>query len=174
MKKSFILVPIVFLIIGALCGWLTCLKNETPIRRDILVKARKYSYDPSVIKVNLNDTLHIKLVSMDVVHGFYVEGYDLDAQISPQIKGFKIRRPSEGYNWKDTTEMVIVTNKTGKFRYRCSHTCGSMHPFMQGELIVKPNVLFNTSIGAVIGFLMGCLVCHSSNVWEKDYGIWYR
>lgn len=157
MKSKFYIIPVVFLFIGALSGWLTCLNNEKPIRRDILVKARKYSYDPSKIEVNKNDTLHIKLVSLDVVHGFYVEGYDVDAQISPQIKGFKIRKPSEGYNWKDTTEMVIITNTTGKFRYRCSHTCGSMHPFMQGELIVKPNILFNTSIGAVIGFLIGML-----------------
>jgi heme/copper-type cytochrome/quinol oxidase subunit 2 len=157
MRNKFYIFPVVFLLIGALSGWLTCLHNENPIRRDILVKARKYSYDPSVIEVNKNDTLHIKLVSLDVVHGFYVEGYDLDARISPQIKGFKIRKPSEGYNWKDTTEMVFVTNKTGKFRFRCSCTCGSMHPFMQGELIVKPNKLFNISVGAVIGFLFGMI-----------------
>lgn len=158
MKRKFLIVPVVFIIIGALCGWLLCVNNEKPIRRDFLVKARKYSYDPAEIEVNKNDTLHIKLVSLDVVHGFYVEGYDIDARVSPQIKGFKIRKPSEGYNWKDATEMVIVTNKTGKFRFRCSNTCGSMHPFMQGVLIVKPNILFNVSIGAVIGFLVGMLI----------------
>ncbi len=138
---------------GILLGW----SFHKPVRHDILIKTRQYSYDPDRIEVNHNDTLHIKLVSMDVVHGFYLENYDIDAEIEPNVKNFKVRHPSQGYNWKETSEIVLVASQRGKFRYRCSHTCGNLHPFMQGMLIVKPNLMLYASIGAIIGFLAGML-----------------
>lgn len=150
--------------LGLLSGW----SFHKPHRHDILIKAKQYSYDPSEIKVNYNDTLHIKLVSLDVVHGFYVEDYDIDAEISPNIKNFKVRHPSAGYNWKDTSEIVIVADKRGKFRYRCSHTCGNMHPFMQGVIIVKPNITLHIGIGIILGFMAGMLLMFYLQIFRTD------
>ena len=158
MKLKSIFIVAIITLLGAGIGIVLSLSWTKPARHDILIKARQYSYDPARIEVNYNDTLHIKLISMDVVHGFYLENYDVDAEVSPNIKKFKVRQPSLGYNWKDTSEIVVIANKRGKFRYRCSHTCGTMHPFMQGELIVKPNILLFTSIGGVIGFLLGMII----------------
>ena len=56
------------------------------------------------------------------------------------------------------TDYKIVTNRTGKFRYRCSVTCGTMHPFMQGELIVKPNNEYALGIGLSLGIFVSMLV----------------
>lgn len=107
--------------------------------RYITIHARQYAYEPPIIRANIGDTLHIRLVSKDVTHGFYLEGHDIDAEIEPENPVFRVRNPSQGYNWRSVSEIVINVQKPGKFRYRCSHTCGFLHPFMQGELIVGPN-----------------------------------
>lgn len=158
MKSKLILIPVILIIVGALSGWLIGLNHIKPKSREILIKARQYAYEPARFEVNKGDTLHIKLVSMDVTHGFFVEGYDLDAEIQANLKTFKVRHPSQGYNWRDADEMLFVADRIGKFRYRCSHTCGTMHPFMQGEMIVKPNSPFHAGVGAIIGFLAGMIM----------------
>lgn len=126
--------------------------------RQFYIKARQYAYDPAKIIVNRGDTLHIRLASLDVVHGFFLEGYDLDARVEPGIAQFKMRRPSEGNEFVDVNEIVLTARKPGKFRYRCSHTCGSMHPFMQGELIVRPNYAFLAGLGGAVGVLISAFL----------------
>ncbi|MHC4497237.1 MAG: cupredoxin domain-containing protein, partial [Planctomycetota bacterium] len=100
--------------------------------RDFNIKARQYAYDPAKIVVNKGDKIRIRLASLDVVHGFFLEGHDIDARVEPGIRQFKMRHPSEGHEFVDVNEIVFTAQNPGKFRYRCSHTCGSMHPFMQG------------------------------------------
>lgn len=156
--KGKIWLPILIAIIGGSIAYFIGHSTPSPIKRDILIKARQYAYEPSKIIVNIGDTLHIKLTSLDVVHGFFVEGYDADAEIYPGNKKFKFRKPSEGYEWEEIEELVLVMNKNGKFRYRCSHTCGTMHPFMQGELIVRPNSPYHAGIGGFIGFVLGIIL----------------
>ncbi len=160
--KTFIL-PVIGTIIGALIGISTTLSSPEPAKKEFLIKARQYAYDPPLIEVNRGDTPLIKLVSLDVVHGFFVEGYDIDAEIYANKKKFNIRHPSQGEEWTEAEEIIIIANKTGKFRYRCSHTCGTMHPFMQGELIVLPNTPYNASVGSVIGLFIGMIVMFFRN-----------
>lgn len=85
--------------------------------------------------MNLGDEVHIRLSSLDVVHGFYLEGYDVDALIEPGKNELKVRHPSSDEEYRSLEEVVFVANRHGKFHYRCSHTCGFLHPFMLGELI---------------------------------------
>jgi len=127
--------------------------------REFLIKARQYAYEPSKITVNKGDEIHIKLSSLDVVHGFYLEGYDIDAQIEPGVQKFKFRHPSLEQDFTDVEEIVFTADRPGKFRFRCSHTCGSMHPFMQGEMVVNPNYPFLAGTGGLVGiFISACVV----------------
>ncbi|MHC4181434.1 MAG: cupredoxin domain-containing protein [Planctomycetota bacterium] len=123
----------------------------------LTVRARQYAYDPAVIRVNRGDTLRLRLISDDVVHGFYLEGHDLDATIFPLEPKLELRRPSRPGEVEQVEEVVLVADREGKFRYRCSHTCGFMHPFMLGELIVGPNRLLPAGIGMTFGILAGGL-----------------
>ena len=49
----------------------------TPQERTFRIDARQFAYSPSELKVNPGDTVNIQLVSTDVVHGLYVDGYNV-------------------------------------------------------------------------------------------------
>ena len=112
------------------------------IEREFNIVARRFAYTPEIIRVNRGDKVTISLQSMDVLHGFYIDGYGIDQDI----------RPGE------TARFTFVANKPGKFPFRCSNTCGVFHPFMIGNLIVTPNYLFPGSIGLCFGLGLATLV----------------
>lgn len=144
-------------------GLLWGMRPVKPQDRIINVEARQYAYDPPVIRVNRGDNITIHLTTKDVTHGFYLEGYDIDAIAKP--KGILYLK----FSWTDeegkeheeydrVDEINFVANKIGKFRYRCSQTCGSMHPFMLGELVVQNNLPYTGAIGLSIGLAAATLI----------------
>ncbi len=125
-------------------------------RRDFVIKARQYAYDPHRIVANQGDEVHIRVAALDVVHGFFLEGYDIEVEMHPGRLPFKMRHPSGEEAFELVEEAVFTADHVGKFRYRCSVPCGSLHPFMLGELIVRPNYPFLASVGGAVGvFLAG-------------------
>ena len=158
-QKAIKVAVAVFVVAGcALVGALIPRPSAAPQERRIKMKARQYAFDPPVLRVNQGDTVRLQISSVDVVHGFYLEGYDIDARIVPQSPYMELSRPSHPEESPQKVDQIVfVANRTGKFRYRCSHTCGTMHPFMNGEMVVAPNRLFGVGIGSAIGFcLAGC------------------
>lgn len=129
-----------------------------PVKREINVSARQYAYSPEKIEVNLGDTLIISLKSEDVTHGFYLEGYGLRAYTRAQFPHFWVQSQDDPEEYEKVESISIIATKSGKFRYRCSITCGSMHPFMQGELIVKPNRVYGASMGLIIGLFFAFVI----------------
>ena len=113
-----------------------------PFERAFRIEASQYAYNPGEISVNPGDTVTIKLVSTDVVHGLYVDGYGVSITADPG----------------QTATLTFVADKLGSFRLRCNITCGAMHPFMIGKLNVGPNAGFYRSIGlsilAVVAFIV--------------------
>jgi len=112
----------------------------TPQERTFRIEAGQFAYSPSELKVNPGDMVNIQLVSTDVVHGLYVDGYDISIEADPG----------------QTRTLSFVADKSGSFRFRCNVTCGAMHPFMIGKITVGSNNWLYRSIGlailAVIGF----------------------
>jgi len=106
------------------------------------IEAGQFAYSPSVLKVNPGDTVNIQLVSTDVVHGLYVDGYDISIEADPG----------------QTATLTFVADKPGSFRFRCNVTCGAMHPFMIGKLIVGSNDWFFRSIGLATLAVIGVVV----------------
>lgn len=94
-----------------------------PVERTFRVEASQYAYSPAEISVNPGDTVTIELVSTDVVHGLYVDGYGVSVKADPGR----------------TATLTFVADKAGAFRLRCNVTCGAMHPFMVGKLNVGSN-----------------------------------
>jgi heme/copper-type cytochrome/quinol oxidase subunit 2 len=81
------------------------------------------------------------LQASDVVHGLYLDDYGIDVRFEPGV----------------SEQVEFVADKTGKFRYRCSVACGALHPFMIGELIVRPNLPFFRAVGLVLLALVATL-----------------
>ncbi len=94
--------------------------------RPLEIRAKKFSYNPNIIKVNKGDVVKIRLISEDVHHGFYLDGYSVQTSAHPGQDG----------------NVKFVANKTGRFSFRCSVTCGEFHPYMVGYLVVGPNSRF--------------------------------
>ncbi|PKN90725.1 MAG: cytochrome C oxidase subunit II [Chloroflexi bacterium HGW-Chloroflexi-6] len=103
---------------------------STPINRSFRVEASQFAYQPGEINVNPGDRVTIELVSTDVVHGLYVDGYGLSVKADPG----------------QTATLTFVADKAGAFRLRCNVTCGAMHPFMIGKLNVGANTWLYRSI----------------------------
>jgi heme/copper-type cytochrome/quinol oxidase subunit 2 len=151
-------VALALLVVGtpAALGWAFGSRAAPPRERTVEVMARSYAFDPPVLRVNRGDTLRLRFASVDVVHGFYLEGHDLDVTITPLRRQVEVRRG--GAPAERMEEVVLTAERSGKFRYRCSQTCGAMHPFMVGELVVAPNRLFPGAAGLAVGLLGGALL----------------
>jgi heme/copper-type cytochrome/quinol oxidase subunit 2 len=113
-----------------------------PQERIFRIEARQFAYSPSELKVNTGDTVTLELVSNDVVHGMYLDGYGLSVEADPG----------------QTPTLTFVADKTGSFRFRCNVTCGAMHPFMIGKLTVGTNGWLFRAIGLAAVAVLGVII----------------
>jgi heme/copper-type cytochrome/quinol oxidase subunit 2 len=118
------------------------IRHVPPQERIFRVEAGQFSYSPSEFQVNPGDRVTIQLVSTDVVHGLYVDGYGISVEADPG----------------QTATLTFTADKSGSYRVRCNVTCGAMHPFMIGKLNIGRNEWLYRSIGlaalSLIGFFL--------------------
>lgn len=113
-----------------------------PQEKIFRIEARQFAYSPYSLMVQPGDIVTIELVSTDVVHGLYIDGYDVAVEADPG----------------QTAAMTFTANKPGSFRFRCNITCGAMHPFMIGKLTVGTNGWLYRSAGLAVVAVLGTLV----------------
>ena len=109
-------------------------RAAAPEERTIRIEANSFEFTPGEIRVNQGDTITLEVVSRDVVHSVYVDGYDVQVVADPG----------------QTARLTFVAGRPGVFRLRCSVTCGALHPFMIGKLHVGANGLFVRAIGLAL------------------------
>jgi heme/copper-type cytochrome/quinol oxidase subunit 2 len=95
----------------------------TPTQRTFRIDAKRFEYNPAILKVNPGDQVTIELVASDVVHGLAIDGYNLETSADPG----------------KAASLTFVADQQGTFRFHCTITCGNMHPFMTGKLEVGQN-----------------------------------
>jgi heme/copper-type cytochrome/quinol oxidase subunit 2 len=115
---------------------------SSPQERTFRIDAHQFAYSPSEIRVNPGDAITIELVSTDVVHGLYLDGYDISVEADPG----------------QTAVLRFIADKTGSFRFRCNVTCGAMHPFMIGKLTVGSNQWLYRSMGLAVLAITGVAI----------------
>jgi heme/copper-type cytochrome/quinol oxidase subunit 2 len=108
--------------------------SRTPQKRLIRIEASSFQFTPGQIHINPNDEVTVELVSMDVVHGLSLDGYDFELKADPG----------------QTVSATFVADNAGVFRFRCSVACGNLHPFMIGKLQIGPNQLIIRGIALLI------------------------
>jgi cytochrome c oxidase subunit 2 len=100
----------------------------------VTLTAEQFAFDAPVLQVNRGDRVILTLQASDVVHGFYLDGYNIETRVEPGL----------------SQQVEFVADRVGKFRYRCSVSCGTLHPFMIGELVVGPNLVFARAVGLTL------------------------
>jgi plastocyanin len=127
---------------------------ETATVRHIAIDARRFGYTPARVVVNRGDTIHLRFSTSDVTHGFRLDGYPIELIARKGVTFQKdFWQKEKGYlktDWNRVSTVKFVAHRTGKFVFRCTETCGNLHPFMTGELIVKPNLPYHLFISLSI------------------------
>lgn len=116
--------------------------SARPTTREVTLVARQFAFEPPVVRVNRGDRVRLTVRAADVVHGLYLDGYAREARVEPGI----------------TQRVEFVADRSGKFGFRCSVTCGTLHPFMTGELVVSPNTGFVRAAALALVALAATLV----------------
>jgi heme/copper-type cytochrome/quinol oxidase subunit 2 len=96
-----------------------------PTDRTFHIIASRFEYSPAILTVNPGDRVTIELTTTDVVHGLSLDSYNLAVTADPG----------------QTARLTFIASRPGSFRFRCTVTCGNMHPFMIGKLKVGHNTL---------------------------------
>ncbi len=164
MSKKKVIFIIVGLLILAIAGPIALnLWTVQPRTHIINLEAKKYGYSPSRIKVNQGDTIIFKPNSLDVTHGFLLDGYDLEFTIKQEGIAFlkyswEDDDGSIKIDWDKVSEIELLADRAGKFTFRCIHICGNLHPFMTGELIVLPNHHYYIAVSLSLWLLISLLI----------------
>lgn len=142
-KVITLLLALIPVILGPAIAIAVTNKSITPSEKTMTIRARQFGFDPAVIKVNKGDKVTLNVITDDVTHGFYIDGY-----------GINLTARAAG----EQATITFIADKPGKFNFRCSATCGVFHPFMIGKLVVEPNPMFPGSVGLAIGLGAGTLI----------------
>jgi heme/copper-type cytochrome/quinol oxidase subunit 2 len=109
-------------------------RSGQPVEHVFQIEASRFAYTPSILRVNPGDRVTLELVSSDVVHGLAVDGYGLQMTADPG----------------QTSRLTFIANRSGTFRFRCSVTCGPLHPFMIGKIQVGEGSLWWRAAGLAL------------------------
>jgi nitrous-oxide reductase len=98
-------------------------KGTEVLAKVILVRS---TITPTVIEVNLGDTVKVALTNIeqttDELHGWGLLDYNINIVVDPG----------------ETKVVTFKADKPGVYPYYCTNFCSALHQEMQGYLIVKP------------------------------------
>lgn len=88
---------------------------------EIKMTAKRYAFDPSVVKVKQGDHVKLVITALDREHGIKIPAFNIDEKLP---KG-------------EPVTVEFTADKAGTFPFQCSHVCGLGHHKMKGQLIVE-------------------------------------
>ncbi len=91
-----------------------------PGRYEVNLVAQVWSYAPAEIRVPKGAQVTFYLHSRDLVHGFLLEGTNVNMMVVPGRTG----------------KVTHTFQKAGEYKIICNEYCGTGHHFMQGRVIV--------------------------------------
>uniref|UniRef100_A0A7C2GGK9 cytochrome-c oxidase n=1 Tax=Thermus islandicus TaxID=540988 RepID=A0A7C2GGK9_9DEIN len=92
-----------------------------PRQYTVYVLAYAFSYQPNPIEVPKGAEVVFKITSPDVIHGFQVEGTNLNAEVLPG----------------EVSTVRYTFKKAGEYRIICNQYCGIGHQSMFGKIVVR-------------------------------------
>lgn len=83
--------------------------------REIVIIAKRFSFEPDTITLKKNESVMLKLESLDVTHGLRIRELNLDLKASRE-------KPAE---------VLFIPRNIGDFVGHCSVFCGAKHGTME-------------------------------------------
>jgi hypothetical protein len=155
--KRFIINTLIIIASGLIPALICQLFTSEPVDRFIRVQSFRYGKEPSVIRCNRGDRLHLTFTTEDTGHSFFLEEFDMDVKVSPARDEVSVFRTSDPTQTPILTKEYTFTARhagvlnylVSRSNFRCHVWCGPMHAFEQGKLIILPNTLLVFSLGAI-------------------------
>jgi polyferredoxin len=149
---------LIILVTGVLFAFLGQSGADPPKDVKLHIKNFRYGKDPSVIRCNRGDRLHLTFSTEDTGHSFFIQEFDYDIKVSPARNNVEVFRPSDPTQPSKIEQEVIITAQhkgwlkyfISKSYYRCHVWCGPMHAFEQGKLVISPNTLLLFTLGCFL------------------------
>ena len=91
--------------------------------RVISVRAERFAFSPSEIRLTQGETVEFRIKSDDTAHGFRIIGTDTDIVVPKRGKG--------------EVRVVFRAATAGEFTFECNQMCGAGHDFMRGVIKVQ-------------------------------------
>jgi len=88
---------------------------------EVHLLSKMWVFEPSRIEIPAGSKVTIYTTSIDVLHGFHIDGKAVNLMAIPGA----------------VNKMEIVFNKPGTYKIICNEYCGIGHPVMYGEIIIK-------------------------------------
>ena len=83
--------------------------------------ARKWDFEPAIIRVKEGDMVKLNIKNIDLAHGFRIFEFGVNERLAPG----------------KTTTVEFTADKAGEYIFFCSVPCGKGHGGMNGKLIVE-------------------------------------
>lgn len=105
----------------------------------IEVTAKKYEFNPSVIRVKQGQRVQLKITATDRSHGFNIKEFP-EGEGKSGSPGLIFSSPEDCRKLeKNQTQTIeFVARTPGTYPFKCCVFCGLHHGSMKGELIVQP------------------------------------
>lgn len=118
---------IIILGFGLISSIICQIFTKEPIDRYIHMRNFRYGKDPSVIRCNRGDKLHITFSTDDTGHSFFLEEFDIDAKVSPARDEVEVFKPSDpSIKPVLTKELTFTAKFPGILNYivaKCAYRC---------------------------------------------------
>ena len=88
---------------------------------EIKMTAKKYEFNPNIIRVKKGDHVRLVITALDRAHGFKIDDFQIDRKLP---KG-------------EAVTIDFTADRSGTFPIQCSEFCGLGHKKMKGELIIE-------------------------------------
>lgn len=104
-------------------------EQKSPGTYDVYLVARMWFFDPGEIRVTPGADINLYLSALDVTHGVYIEGTNVNLMAVPGSVNFARFR----------------LGREGVYRIFCHEYCGLGHQNMAGKIVVAPAVSAETT-----------------------------
>lgn len=96
------------------------LREIAPGEYEVVMTAEQFQFLPRAVTVPAGSTVHFKITSKDVIHGFQIPGRAVNVMIIPG----------------QVSEVTAKFDKAGEYLYICHEYCGLAHHAMFGKITV--------------------------------------